>query len=113
MHHPNRLSLQRRTWALTQRELASLLGVTADAYSHYELTKTVPVLYTAIALELVFDMRLTSLFPETVSAVASRMLPALADLSIAVGDESSPAAEKKRTLISLIGDRISSVAPGA
>ncbi|MEJ7925767.1 helix-turn-helix transcriptional regulator [Sphingobium sp. AN641] len=106
MHHPNRLSVQRRTWALTQKELANLIDTSEDAISSYELAKTVPMFMTAIALELVFDTRLATLFPDTTHAVAQRMLPILADLSIKVEQLESSIAAKKRTLVTRIGNRI-------
>jgi DNA-binding XRE family transcriptional regulator len=106
MHHPNRLSVHRRTWALTQRELSDLIDTSEDAISSYELAKTVPIFMTAIALELVFDTRLATLFPDTAYEVAQRMLPVLADLSIKVERLEAKIADKKRTLISRIGSRI-------
>lgn len=112
MHHTNRLSALRRSWALTQAELGELLGVSEDAVSNYELAQNAPALGTAIGLEIVFDKPLSSMFDNTAFVVARRMLNVLAEFSIELEGLVDAASDKKRALVSRIGERIEQIFPG-
>lgn len=112
MHYENRLSALRRTWALTQAELGSLLGLSEDAISSYERAIHDPAIAAAIGLELLFDKPLAVIFPTTAFFLARRMLNALAELSIEVEGQVDTDAETKRALISGTSERIERIIPG-
>jgi DNA-binding XRE family transcriptional regulator len=112
MHHENKLSALRRSWALTQAELGSLLDVSEDAIGNYENAENAPSLLTLIGLEIAFGRTLHAFFPEASFAVAQRMLKALADFSIRLEGLTDDASERKRTLISAAADHIDRIFPG-
>jgi transcriptional regulator with XRE-family HTH domain len=67
---PTYLRSHRRAWALTQRELAELLGdVSPSAISKYETLTRTPSLEVMVALEVVFGEPSHELFPALSHAV--------------------------------------------
>jgi transcriptional regulator with XRE-family HTH domain len=90
----------RRAWALTQRELAALIGrVSEDSISRYERLGTVPGQEAMVALELIFGTTLCDLFPGVGFAVV-RMIR---DNAIVLRDRillrSDAASRRKRCLL--------------
>ena len=64
MQHTNTLRRHRKQWALTQQQVAELIGLRArSVVSSYELGHGTPNLRSALALELVYGIPLTALFP--------------------------------------------------
>lgn len=81
---PTYLRKHRRKWALTQCDLARLLGeVSTSAISKYETLARTPRLETMLALEVVFDEVSESLFP----ALAEEVRRAVVRNAIVLRDE--------------------------
>lgn len=69
--HLSRLKKHRRAWALSQRELAMLLGGKSRvAVTLYETQRRKPSLEALISFELIFGSPVHSLFPSLALAVA-------------------------------------------
>jgi transcriptional regulator with XRE-family HTH domain len=80
---PTYLRSQRRKWALTQRELAELLGnMSAAAVSKYETLARTPSLKVMLAFELLFGEPASELFP----AIAQRVRRAVLRNAAALRD---------------------------
>ena len=60
---PTHVRKQRRRWALSQRELAQLLGGSESIVAKYERGARTPSLEAALALEVVFGIVPRDLFP--------------------------------------------------
>jgi transcriptional regulator with XRE-family HTH domain len=106
MHHRNRIAYQRNRWALSQSELGSLIGLSAEAVARYERGERMPLLSASIALEIAFGTSLTSLFPDLALKIARDMLDAAATLSIALEGDDRSEAGRKREFIEELGTRI-------
>ena len=64
MQHTNTLRRHRKQWALTQQQVAELIGLRArSVVSSYELGHGTPNLRSALAFQLVFGVPLTALYP--------------------------------------------------
>ena len=71
----NYLRTHRKRWALTQDELAFLLGLSSQAtISRYETRTLMPKAEVLIGAETVFDMRSRDLFPQAVGQVEEAVL---------------------------------------
>ncbi len=65
MHHTNQLRRHRRHWALSQRQLAHLLGLRArSVISNHELGTRLPALRLALGYQFIFGASLDTLFPK-------------------------------------------------
>jgi transcriptional regulator with XRE-family HTH domain len=64
MPHTNYLRFHRKQWALSQGQLAQLVGLKArSVVSSYEFGKSTPDLRFALALQFVFGVPLEALYP--------------------------------------------------
>ena len=64
-HTTNRLLLYRKRMELSQKQVASILGLTNTAIlSHYERGTSRPSLQRALGLEIVYRVPVAFLFPE-------------------------------------------------
>jgi transcriptional regulator with XRE-family HTH domain len=64
-HNTNRLMLYRKRMGLSQKQVASILGLTNLAtLSHYERGTSRPSLQRALGLEIVYRVPVAFLFPE-------------------------------------------------
>lgn len=70
---PSYLRTHRRTWGLTQKELAFLLSRSADTVSSYERLDTRPGLEDALAYEVLFDTLVGQLMPAINAKVEARV----------------------------------------
>ena len=86
------LKTHRRLWALTQRELGKLTGLTRQAISHYEHQMMLPSFEIALRLEIIFGKTPGYLFPalyERVEEAVMREAAALRETLEGVGDTAS------------------------
>ncbi len=71
----NYLRAHRKRWALTQDELAFLLGLSSQAaISRYELRAITPKAEVLIGAEIIFDTRSRDLFPRAVGEVEQAVM---------------------------------------
>src|SRR5438128_11820358 len=71
---PCALRAYRRTWGLSQRELAEILGFASRTQvSRIEHGKRVPVLETALACSTLFGVSLDELFPQFVAEIEEKL----------------------------------------
>ena len=70
-----RLRTERRAWALSQRELAELLGGRSPTHlARIEAGKRVPTIETALACQVLFGMPPETLFPNVYTEIEERMM---------------------------------------
>ena len=73
-HMPALLRTHRRSWGLTLREMADLLGFESPAHvSRIEQGKRTPSTETALALTALFGVSLEELFPQLSTEIAERL----------------------------------------
>ena len=74
-HMPALLRTHRRSWGMTQRELADLLGFESPAHvSRIEQGKRTPSTETALACTALFGVPLQELFPQLATEIEERLL---------------------------------------
>lgn len=98
----NRIHLPggRKRWALSQREIAYLVGVNPAAISRYENGRLTPAARNLIALEIVFRRCGRRLFPSAYGQVEDAVMRRAAKLDSTLGNRTDPAAERKRAFLS-------------
>ena len=67
MHNSHTIRLERKSWALSQQELADLLSITRPALTRLEIETESTSLETAVGLLVVFGPELDALLPYTKS----------------------------------------------
>ncbi|MEX8519018.1 MAG: helix-turn-helix transcriptional regulator [Leptothrix sp. (in: b-proteobacteria)] len=73
-HMPVLLRTHRRSWGLTQKEMAALLGFASSAHvSRIEQGKRTPSTETALACTVLFSVSLDELFPQLTTAIEKRL----------------------------------------
>lgn len=96
----------RRTWGLTQDDMAKLVGsVTALQISRYETSKRAPNLEVALAYQVIFGVPPASIFPDTYALVEETVIRNMAQMDLALANTSSPFGMRKRELFALAMDR--------
>lgn len=105
MSHRNYLSLHRKRWALSQRELAQLLGhASRSVVSRLELGLGRPSLAFAIRCEAVFGVRVSELFPDLFEENHDLVMQHAARLDLQLrGRADAGAARKRALLLEMIG----------
>src|SRR5262249_20793416 len=100
-HAPPALRTYRRSWGLSQRELAELLGF-ADrtAVSRIEHGKRVPLFQTALACAALFDASLDELFPQLYLDTEEKLHDKVAQRMEGSAQPATPAAARKQELFS-------------
>lgn len=104
--YPSYLRTNRKRWALTQRELGALLGITEEAISRYESLNRAPRPETIIGAEFVFGVHARHLFPSLYAFVElkiAKRAALLAELLAGLTDEESII---KRQLLEAIAARV-------
>lgn len=97
---PTQVRRFRLAWALTQRELAELLGsVTGDSVSGYERLASMPGHEALIALELLFGAHAYDLFPAVGLSVVSAVLNSAVSMRDALKALSDAASARKRQFL--------------
>ena len=107
MYLHNTIATHRKTWALTQPELGSLLDTSRSNISRFEVKAGRPSLPTALALEALFGASVSALFPDEFRRAAADMLPRIAAFSIALERQIGEAADRKRALLADVVERLS------
>jgi transcriptional regulator with XRE-family HTH domain len=93
------LRTHRRSWGLSQRELANLLGFEGPTYvSRLEHGKRTPCLETALACSALFDVPLGDLFPQVACESRDTLRERIAKLAEGRNHTSTAVASRKREL---------------
>lgn len=105
MNQRNYLSLHRKRWALSQRELALLLGqASRSVVSRLELGQGRPSLPFAIRCEAVFGVRVAELFPDLFEENHEAVMHQAAHLDLQVrGRTDAGSARKRALLLEIVG----------
>jgi DNA-binding XRE family transcriptional regulator len=103
MHH-NKIAMLRKSWGLSQPELATLLGVSRSTVSRLE-RDALPVLVTVLTLEALFDVPLSTVFPQHFGRAVDALLPRLADFSVRIEGKADEKSERKRQLLTTFAGR--------
>jgi len=100
------LRRERRTWGLSQKELARLLGFRSRAYvSALERGLAMPSARVLIALSLIFGMNAGQLFPQLTEETEGEVLRSAAALVEAMDADATLRATRKITLLRQIPSR--------
>lgn len=102
MHNkvPNYIRTHRRRWGLTQRELASLLGVKSGTQvSRCERLQRKPTLQSAVAYEVIFGEPVRALFPRVFSEVEEGVMQRASQLNRSLEGSMSKVSKRKRELL--------------
>jgi len=110
MHH-NKIASLRKSWALTQDELAHLLGMTRSNLSRLELAAKSHTLETALTLKALFGVSISAIFPNHDRTAYDALVLRLAEFSRTIRDQQGPEADRKHQLLSEFAGR-ASVAEG-
>lgn len=93
------LRTHRRTWGLSQQELADLLGMESRAHvSRLEHGKRTPTIETALACSTLFGVPLGNLFPQAAITIEERLRERLVRYATETTQTTTPAEERKRRL---------------
>jgi len=97
---PTYIRTHRRRWALTQKELAYLLGIKSGTQvSRYERLQREPQLRIALACQVIFGSFPHSLFPKLFSVVEEDVMRRAHELYQSLDGSVSKVAARKRTLV--------------
>jgi len=113
MYHQNLLAAERSAWALTQADVAILLGLSADTIGNYELCERLPSVVTAIGMMLIFGKTFAQLCPDLAREVASDILPRAQAFSIKVENRPATTRRRNQDFLTKLAERLSSILPDA
>ena len=105
-HRHSYLKSYRLKAALTQAELAGLLGLTANAVSQYELGKRRVPTEVLVAAEVIFGVRGAKVFPALYNSVEEDLAIRALALHDHLSGKQDPASRKKLALIAGIPSRL-------
>lgn len=98
--HPNPMRNTRKRWALSQRELAHLLGgLSATSVGRIEMGRRWPTLPVALGYQVIFGNQPAELLPSLYEAVEEDVMNRAASLSIRLEGRPGGAAALKRRLL--------------
>jgi DNA-binding XRE family transcriptional regulator len=95
----------RRAWALSQKELARVLGITKTHISRLENGKCAPSMRSALACQVLFGIPPATMFPHTYDRVEDRVIREVYQRHEALSATTNPAAVRKRELYALALER--------
>lgn len=99
-HTPALLRTHRRSWGLTLKELADLLGFESPAHvSRIEQGKRIPSTETALACTALFGVPLHELFPQLAVEIDERFKERAAQLHQGLIHTTTPSGIRKRELL--------------
>jgi DNA-binding XRE family transcriptional regulator len=98
MHH-NKIAMLRKTWGLSQPDLAALLGVSRATVSRLE-AGALPLIVTALTFEALFDIPVSAIFPQQYVVAVDALVPRLAEFSKRIEGKLDGQSERKRQLLS-------------
>lgn len=106
MLHFNILRSHRRQWALSQSEVAHLIGLKArSSVSRYELDRALPALRTAVAYEFVFGVSLSELFPALAVDVVEEVMRRAAELDEVYWGRADPRSVRVQEFLQALSKR--------
>lgn len=104
---PSYLRSRRRKWALTQRELAELVGaISEDAIYRYETLASKPSLEVMLGFEIVFDESPHALLPALMASVRRTVRRNAATLQDRLAERTDARSLRKRQLLDDIITRL-------
>jgi len=95
----NTLPGSRKRWALNQRELAHLVGVSISMISRYERGAFPPGARAVLALEVIFGRSGRHLFPHVYTEVQDEVMRRAANLDRTLLGKDDAVSERKRQLL--------------
>ena len=95
----NELPGRRKRWALHQRDLAHLVGVSRSIIARYESGTLSPSARGVLALEVIFGCSGRRLFPLAYAEVQDEVMRRAAKLDRALGHRDDASARRKRQLL--------------
>jgi len=101
IHLPGR----RKRWAVSQRELAHLVGVGQGIISRYEKGQLTPGARTLMALEIVFGKSSRHLFPSLYQKIEEEVMRRAAALERTLWDQADSGSLRKRRLLNRMAAR--------
>jgi transcriptional regulator with XRE-family HTH domain len=97
---PSYLRSERRKWALTQRELAELLGdISPSVISKYETLVRTPSAETMLGLQVVFGVEPHTLFPALSDVMRRAVIVKAVALGERLADKQDARSLRKRRLL--------------
>jgi transcriptional regulator with XRE-family HTH domain len=97
---PCALRTHRRTWGLSQRELADILGYeSATQVSRLEHGKRTPLLETALACSTLFGVSLDELFPQLATEIEEKLRKKISRLREGSFHTTTPLEVRKQELL--------------
>jgi transcriptional regulator with XRE-family HTH domain len=102
---PNYLRTLRMRWGLSQRELATILGVSESALSLCETQERRPTVNLLIGTEVIFGESARDAFPALYAQTERNIMHRTAALSKRLEHESDGVAKMKRKLLTEMIDR--------
>lgn len=102
---PNYLRTLRMRWGLSQRELATILGISESALSLCETQERPPTVNLLIGTEVIFGQSVRDAFPALYAHTERNIMRRAAAFSKRLEHESDDVAKMKRELLTGIIDR--------
>ena len=91
------LRRHRRTWGLSGKELASILGIRSPAHlSRIEHGKRTPRIEVALACQALFGISPAQMFPQIYALVEDRIIRNIAERHLALADSITLTGKRKR-----------------
>ncbi len=98
-HAPCALRTHRRTWGLSQQELAEILGFASRTHvSRLENGERAPRLETALACSTLFGVSLGELFPQFAAEIGEQLRKRISQLEEGYSNTTSPLRTRKKEL---------------
>ncbi len=96
------LRTHRRVWGLTQRELATLLGLKSTTHiSRIENGKRAPSVESALACQVIFGIPPSAMFPRLYTLVEEKAMRNVYQMHLALSHTTSLSDLRKRELLSI------------
>lgn len=108
MPHLTYVRRTRRRWALSQSELALLLGTSQSIVSRLEGGESIPDATLAFRLQVVFGHSPRALFPGLYGSVEDAVMAKAAKLDRSLGERQDYATQTKRRLLTAMAHRAGS-----
>jgi transcriptional regulator with XRE-family HTH domain len=108
------LRTHRRSWGLTQRELAKIIGTASSVQiSRYENGKRAPRIEIALACQAIFGVPPSVMFPDTYALAEEEVMRNMARMDLALANNTDPSGLRKRELFSLALSRVIGSSPSS
>ena len=110
MSHTPSVAFHRKRWALSQDELAHLIGVSQAKVSRIEDPETAKAakLEAILALQVVFGRAPRTLFAALFTAIEDAVIRRAAELDVSLRDKHDPESMKKKQLLIVMLKRVTS-----